>query len=52
MSENTIEQGDETQAAEDELQELQLGKGYGLDEDEARTEPIPDEVLIDEEDAE
>ena len=51
MSENTIEHGDEAQAAEDELQEPPLGKGYGLDEDEARTEPIPDEVLIDEEDA-
>jgi hypothetical protein len=52
MSENTIEHGDEAQAAEDELQEPQLGKGYGADEGERGIEPLPDEVLIDEEDTE
>jgi len=51
MSENTIEHGDETQAAEDELQALQLGEGYGADERE-RLEPLSDEVLTDQEDAE
>jgi hypothetical protein len=52
MSEHTIEHGDEAQGAEDELQEPQLGYGYGADEQEERQEPLPDEVLTDEEDAE
>jgi hypothetical protein len=34
MSENTIEQGDEAQAPEDELANEQLGPAYRDDEDE------------------
>ena len=51
MSENTIDHGDEAQGAADELQGEQLGQGYGADEGE-RIEPLSDEVLTDEEDAE
>ena len=50
MSENTIEQGDEAQAAADELQDEQLGKGYGADEGE-RLEPLPEQGIRDEESA-
>jgi hypothetical protein len=52
MSEHTIEHGEDAQGAEDEQQEPPLGYGYGVDEQEARQEPLSDEVLTDEEDAE
>ena len=45
MSENTIEQGDEAQAAEDELNDEQLGKAYRdeIDEEEQRRRELADE---------
>ena len=46
MSDNTIEQGDETQAARDELEDEQFGKAYRDEQDER------ERVLADEEDAE
>jgi hypothetical protein len=49
MSENTIEQGDETQAAEDELADQQLGKAY---RDEVEEKEEQRRTLADEEDAE
>jgi hypothetical protein len=49
MSENTIEQGDEAQAAEDELTDQQLGKAYRDDIDEAEEHR---RELAEEEDAE
>jgi hypothetical protein len=52
MSEHTIEHGDDAQGAEDELHEPQLGYGYGVDEQEERQEPLSDDVLTDEEEAE
>jgi hypothetical protein len=45
MSENTIEQGDEAQAAEDELNDEQLGKAFRDEEDERKRQ------LAEEEDA-
>ena len=46
MSDNTIEQGDEAQAARDELEDEQFGEAYRDEQDERKR------VLADEEDAE
>ena len=49
MSENTIEQGDDAQAAEDELADQQPGKA---DRDDVDEEEEQRRTLADEEDAE
>jgi hypothetical protein len=49
MSENTIEQGDDTQAAEDELNDQELGKAF---RDDSEEEEEHRRQLAEEEDAE